>query len=200
MGHFVTEGNCNMDKMFKSRGSVLKKDRSENNLSWRSEEMRFHYLCTTPKRRNYCLYLLRGDVSGRDTGKDRKWLLKNMLRISTTKRSNISYPYHLWLESSNQPKVRAEAAGSPNTIGASITQYMCIMVRGTNRLCFFYDQYLLPYHHQPIRSKKRSWMLGVWEKGHQGSYLIRMLGCTKTREVQNETRQSNDVVKNERAR
>lgn len=45
--------------------------------------MRFHYLCTTLKRLNYCLYLWRGDVSGRDTGKDRKWLLNNMLRIST---------------------------------------------------------------------------------------------------------------------
>lgn len=175
MGHFVTEGTCNIGTMFKSMGSVLKKDRSENNfmLTVRREEMRFHYLCTTPKRLNYCLYLWRSDVSGRDTGKDRKWLLNNMLRISTKL-------YFNWTLQQNDPTsvvplssvteefksaksqsrgCRIRQTGSPNTIGASITQYMYIMVRGTNTgLCFFYDQYMLPYHHQPIRSNKRSWM------------------------------------------
>lgn len=81
MGYFVIEGNCNMDKMFKFRGLVLKMDRLENNLSWWFEEMRFYYLCIILKRCNYCLYLLCGDVSGRDIGKDRKWLFKNMFRI-----------------------------------------------------------------------------------------------------------------------
>lgn len=83
MGYFVIEGICNIGLMFKFMGLVLKKDRLENNfmlMVWR-EEMRFYYLCIIFKRFNYCLYLWCGDVSGRDIGKDRKWLFNNMFRI-----------------------------------------------------------------------------------------------------------------------
>lgn len=173
MGHFVTEGNCNIGTMFKSMGSVLKKDRSENNLSWRSEEKRWDSItCVQPQKGLITAYIydvamLAVEIQERIENGYLRICLGFPHSFTLIELYNKTIQHQLpplsvteeFKSAKSQSRgCRIRQAGSPNTIGASITQYMCIMVRGTNRLCFFYDQYMLPYYHQRIRSKKISWM------------------------------------------
>lgn len=121
MGHFVTEGNCNIGRMFKSMGSVLKKDRSENNLSWRSEEKRWDSItCVQPQKGLITAYIydvamLAVEIQERiENGYLTIYLgFRPSFTLIELYNKTIQlqlYPYHLWLKSSNQPKVRAEAS------------------------------------------------------------------------------------------
>lgn len=102
-------------------GSVLKKDRSENNLSWRSEEKRLDSItCVQPQKGLITAYIydvamLAVEIQERIENGYLTMCLGFRPSFTLIELYNKTiqlqlYPYHLWLKSSNQPKVRAEAS------------------------------------------------------------------------------------------
>lgn len=99
-------------------GSVLKKDRSENNLSWRSEEKKWDSItCVQPQKGLITAYIydvamLAVEIQERIENGYLTICLGfppsfTLIELYNKTLQLQLYPYHLWLKSS---KVRAEAA------------------------------------------------------------------------------------------